>query len=87
MYRVLNCHSVEKYTEFFLWKLQFFMTFTGNAGCLKMALQWYSKCYCVASVTKMFRLKGVQTVYRSTLWTMNNDTHLPSYTASRPREL
>jgi hypothetical protein len=24
------------------------------------ALQWYSKCYCVASVTKTFTLKGAQ---------------------------
>jgi hypothetical protein len=29
---------------------------TGNAGCLKNTLQWYSKCYCLASVTKTFTL-------------------------------
>jgi hypothetical protein len=28
----------------------------------KRALQWYSKCYCVASVTKTFTLKGVSRV-------------------------
>jgi hypothetical protein len=31
----------------------------------KRSLQWYSKCYCVASVSKTFTLKGVQTVYQS----------------------
>jgi hypothetical protein len=34
-------------------------------GVSKRALQWYSKCYCVASVTKTFALKGVQTIHRS----------------------
>jgi hypothetical protein len=33
----------------------------------KRALQWYSKCYCVASVTKTFTLKGIQINHRSTL--------------------
>jgi hypothetical protein len=28
----------------------------------KRALQQYSKCYCVASVTKKFTLTGVQTI-------------------------
>jgi hypothetical protein len=32
----------------------------------KRALQWYSKCYCVASVTKTFTFKGVQAIHRST---------------------
>jgi hypothetical protein len=32
----------------------------------KRALQWYSKCYYVASVTKMFALKEVQIIHRST---------------------
>jgi hypothetical protein len=35
-------------------------------GVSKRALQWYSKWYCVASVTKTFALKGVQTIRRST---------------------
>jgi hypothetical protein len=35
-------------------------------GVLKGALQWYSKCYCLASVTKTFTLKGVQSVHPST---------------------
>jgi cephalosporin hydroxylase len=35
----------------------------------KRALQCYSKCYCVASVTKTFTLKGVQTIHRqSNIW-------------------
>jgi hypothetical protein len=36
----------------------------------KVLPQWYSKCYCVASVTKTFTLKGVQTLRFLTLWTM-----------------
>jgi hypothetical protein len=35
-------------------------------GVSKIALQWYSKCCCVASVTKTFTLEGVQTIRRST---------------------
>jgi hypothetical protein len=35
----------------------------------KRALQWCSKCYCVASVTETFTLKSVQTVHRLTTWT------------------
>jgi hypothetical protein len=31
----------------------------------KRALQWCSKCYCVASFTKTFTRKGVQTIHRS----------------------
>jgi hypothetical protein len=31
-------------------------------GVLKRPLQWYSKWYCVASATKTFTLKGVQTI-------------------------
>jgi hypothetical protein len=34
-------------------------------GVSKRALQWCSKCYCVASVTKTFTLEGVQTIHRS----------------------
>jgi protein-L-isoaspartate O-methyltransferase len=30
----------------------------------KSTAQWYSKCHCVASVTKMFTLKGVHTILR-----------------------
>jgi hypothetical protein len=30
----------------------------------KRALQLYSRCYCVASVTKTFTLKGVQTSFK-----------------------
>jgi hypothetical protein len=33
-----------------------------NTGCFKRALQWYSKCYCVATVTKRFALSVVQGV-------------------------
>jgi hypothetical protein len=34
-------------------------------GVSKRDLQCYSKCYSVASVTKTFTLKGVQTIHRS----------------------
>jgi hypothetical protein len=35
-------------------------------GVSKRALQRYSKCYCVASVTKTFTLEGLQTIHLST---------------------
>jgi hypothetical protein len=35
-------------------------------GISKRVLQLYSKCCCVASVTKTFTLKGVQIIHRST---------------------
>jgi hypothetical protein len=56
-----NCHNIAKHTEVYLGELRFDVNSTGNA---KRVLQWYSKCYCVASVTKMFILKGVQTIHR-----------------------
>jgi hypothetical protein len=65
MYSVLNCHNVAKHTEFYLGQLQFHVFFTGNIGCFKNTLLQYSTCYCVASVTKTFTLKGEQTIYRS----------------------
>jgi hypothetical protein len=43
-------------------------------GASERALQRYSKYYCVASVTKMFKLKGVQTIHRSD--TLNDDGHV-----------
>jgi hypothetical protein len=33
-------------------------------GVSKISVQCYSKCYCVTGVTKMFTLKGVQTIQR-----------------------
>jgi hypothetical protein len=36
-------------------------------GVSKRALKWEFKCYCVVSVTKIFTLKGAQTIYRSSL--------------------
>jgi hypothetical protein len=41
-------------------------------GVLKRALQWYTKCYYVASVTKTFTPKGVQTILHSRCWTMDS---------------
>jgi hypothetical protein len=40
-------------------------------GVSKRALQWYSKRCRVASVTKTFTLKGVQTIHRSRCWKMD----------------
>jgi hypothetical protein len=58
MYSGLNSHYVAKYTEFYLKQLRFNVI----SNCT------YSKRYYVASVTKTFTLKGVQTVRRSTLF-------------------
>jgi hypothetical protein len=55
MNSVLNCHNIAKYTEFY----RFNVTYTGNAGCFKMSFTIAFQCYCVASVTKTFTLKGV----------------------------
>jgi hypothetical protein len=42
-------------------------------GCFKKrALEWYSKCYCVASVTKTFTPKGVHSIHRLISWTMDS---------------
>jgi hypothetical protein len=41
-------------------------------GVSKIALQWYSKCYCVARVTNTFTLKCVQTIHHSRCWTMHS---------------
>jgi hypothetical protein len=62
MYSVLNCHNVAKHTEFHLGQLRLNLTSTGNVGVSKRALQWYSKCCYVASVTRIFPLKGVQSI-------------------------
>jgi hypothetical protein len=41
-------------------------------GCLKKrGLRGYSKCYCVANVTKAFTLRGVQIIHRSTCSAMD----------------
>jgi hypothetical protein len=59
MYNVLNCPNVAKHIKFYLGELQFKTTFTSNAGCFKLALPWYSKCYCVAIITKTFALDSL----------------------------
>jgi hypothetical protein len=46
-------------------KLYVHKTNGDNTVFQKRVLQRYSKCYCVANVTKTLELKGVQTVYRS----------------------
>jgi hypothetical protein len=33
-----------------------------HTGCSKIALQWYSKRYCMASVMKTFTPKGIQAI-------------------------
>jgi hypothetical protein len=74
MYSVLNCHNVAKQTKFYLGQLRFNVPFAGNAVCFKSASQLCSKCYSVASVTKTFTLKGVQTIHHSPhsdIWNTN----------------
>jgi hypothetical protein len=41
-------------------------------GCFKKILSIVFQVFCVASVTKMFTLKGLQTIRRSRLWTMSS---------------
>jgi hypothetical protein len=41
-------------------------------GASKRALHWHSKCYCVASITKTFAFKGIQTIHISRCWTMDS---------------
>jgi hypothetical protein len=65
MYSVLNYHNVAKHIKFYLGELWFNDSLVMQ-GASKRASQRYSKCYCVASVTKTFTLKGVQTIHRST---------------------
>jgi hypothetical protein len=60
----MNFTSLKAYINLFRGHVQCFQL--SLQGVLKRALQWYSKCYCVASVTKTFKLKGVQTIRRST---------------------
>jgi hypothetical protein len=62
---VLICHNVAKYTELYRGYLRFNAIFSGDARCLKIVLQRYFKCCCVAGVTKTFTLKGVLTIQRS----------------------
>jgi hypothetical protein len=50
--------------------------FLGYTGVSKRTLQWHSKCCCVASVTKMFTIKGVQTTHRSRRNTWNTIVNL-----------
>jgi hypothetical protein len=38
----------------------------------KAALQWYSKCYCVASVMKTFTLNRLQTIHPSRCQAMDS---------------
>jgi hypothetical protein len=47
-------------------------TYTHTQGVSQRALQLYSKCYFVVSVTIKFALKSIQTIYGSTLWKMDS---------------
>jgi hypothetical protein len=38
MYSVLNCHNVAEHTEFYLGKLRFNLTATGNARCFRKSV-------------------------------------------------
>jgi hypothetical protein len=71
MYSILNCRKVAKKTPSFTWDSYGSMWLKlVTHGVSKRALQWYSKHYCVMSVTKTFTLKGIKTIHRSTLWTV-----------------
>jgi hypothetical protein len=69
MYSVLNRHNVAKHTEFYwdsygsMWLPQVMQ------GVSKRALQWYSKCYCVASVMKTFTPWTMDSLYA---WSVGN---------------
>jgi hypothetical protein len=57
-------------------------TGTKIQGVSKRSLQWYPKCYCVASVTKTFAFKGVQVIRRSTPSTMSKRFHNARHTVT-----
>jgi hypothetical protein len=59
-------YYVAKHNEFYMGYLRCNVTATGNAGCFQNSFTMLSKCCFVASVTKKFTLKGVQTIHRST---------------------
>jgi hypothetical protein len=65
MYSVSNCQNIAKHIGFSCDSYGLNATSTYNAGYFKKASQWYSECYCVTNVTKMFTLKSVQTIHRS----------------------
>jgi hypothetical protein len=64
MYSVLNSHNVAKHTDFCLKSYCSMWLPLVMQAVSRRALQWCSKCYCVASVTKTFTLKGAQTIHR-----------------------
>jgi hypothetical protein len=72
MYSVLTCHNVAKYTELHWDSYGPMWLPLAMQGVSKRVLQWYSKCCCVASVTKTFILKGIQITHRSSPWTVTN---------------
>jgi hypothetical protein len=62
-YSALNC---QQNTPNFTWDSYGLMWLPlVMQGVSKRALQCYSKCYCVVSVTKTLTLEGVQTIHRS----------------------
>jgi hypothetical protein len=46
----------------------------------KKSLQWYSKRYCAASVTKTFTLEGILIIHRSTPSFLKKEKHLKEMT-------
>jgi hypothetical protein len=66
MYSVLNCHKVAKHSEFTWDNYGSMWLSLVLHGVSKRALKWYSKYYCVASVTETFTLKGIQIIHPST---------------------
>jgi hypothetical protein len=72
VYIILNCHNAAGRSLTWDSYCSVSHTSTGNLGCFKTALEWFSKCYCVASVTKTFTPKSIHTICRSTPWTMDS---------------
>jgi hypothetical protein len=70
MYSLLNCRNVGNTSRFIRDSYGSMWLPLVMQGVSKGVLQWYSKCYCVATVKKTFTLKGVQIIHRSTPWTI-----------------
>jgi hypothetical protein len=69
----LNCKMIRGGRE---WNCEIWLTnetYTYHLqGDSTRALQWYSKCYYVETVTKTFTLKSVQTIHYWRCWTMDS---------------
>jgi hypothetical protein len=64
MYSLLNCHNVAKHAEFYLGKLRFNVTSTGNTGRFKksfaIVFQMLLSGECYENVHKLSTVRGVE---------------------------